>query len=330
MLSVLLPFRDAAPTLAAAVESVLAERDVDLELVAVDDGSSDDGAAIVERIARDDARVRLVRGPARGIAQALNCALGVARGDVIARMDADDESLPGRFAAQLSRLSRGDVSVVGTQVEAFPAGVVEQGMQRYVGWSNAIVEPHEHAREIFVESPLCHPSVVMRRDALEAVAGYRDVDLPEDYDLWLRMHGAGHRFAKVPRVLLRWRHHAARATLRDPRYSLDRFPIVKAPFLAAELRARGRPLTIWGAGKTGKRLARALEAHDVCAARFVDIDPRKLGGIARGAPIVDASTLRRGSQTVVVAVGARGAREIVRDRLRALGFVEGDDFVCAS
>jgi hypothetical protein len=92
----------------------------------------------------------------------------------------------------------------------------------------------------------------------------------------------------------------------------------------------GRPLAVWGAGKTGKRIGRALRDNGVPPRLYVDIDPRKIGRLARGAPVVTPAELPLGHYTVVVAVGARGAREIVRGRLDAAGFVEGEDYVCAS
>jgi hypothetical protein len=92
----------------------------------------------------------------------------------------------------------------------------------------------------------------------------------------------------------------------------------------------GRPVCVWGAGPTGKRLARALEAHGLYAGCFVDIDPRKIGSVARGAPIVAPSALVRGAHTVIVAVGAEGARAIIRGHLEREGFVEGTDFICAA
>ncbi len=320
LISVLMPFRDAAATIAEAAESVLAQ-DVELELVAIDDGSRDESARLLPR----DPRVRVVRTEGIGIARALAVGLSHARGQLIARMDADDVTLPGRLASQLELL-RGDVAVVATRVEAFPEGVVAEGLRRYVAWMNDTLTPDDHAREMFVEAPLCHPSVLMRRDALERVGGYRDVDGPEDYDLWLRFHAHGYRFVKVPRVLFRWRHHERRATLVDPRYAIERFTATKAPHLARWL--NGRSFAMWGAGPTGKRLARALEPYGARPAMFLDIDPSKRE--ARGVPVVAPDTIARGAQIIVAAVGARGARELIRADLRARGFIEGTDFVCAS
>lgn len=330
LVAVLMPYRDAAATVEEAARSILAQEGVRLELVAVDDGSRDDGPALVQAIAASDPRVVPVAGEGRGIVAALARGLAAARGDVIARMDADDVALPGRLARQAAALDEDPrLGVVGTQVETL--GPCGEGMRRYVAWQNGVVSAADHARELFVESPLCHPSVALPRRALDAVGGWREAPWAEDYDLWLRLDAAGWRIAKVPEVLLRWRQREGSLTFSDPRYSAACFRDARACYLAPKLLSAGRPVVVWGAGPTGRRLARALEANGVRAARFVDIDPRKIGRTARGAPIVAPDALRsRADAVVVVAVGARGARQIVRDQLTARGFVEGTDFVCAA
>jgi glycosyltransferase involved in cell wall biosynthesis len=329
--SVLLPYRDAATTIEDALGSMLEERGIAFEVIAIDDGSRDDGPVRVARMARADARVVPLTTEGIGIARALARGVEVARGELIARMDADDLSVPGRLAASAALLdAEPELGAVGTLVEAFPEGAFGDGTRRYVEWLNGLVSPAAHARDLFVESPLCHPSVTMRRDALAAVGGYREVPWPEDYDLWLRFSAAGFQLAKVPAMLLRWRQHARRLTVTDPRYALARFDALKGRYLARRIAEGKRPLAVWGAGKTGKRIARALRANGAAAEMFVDIDPRKIGSVAQGAPIVPPEALERGAHTVVVAVGARGARAIVRGRLDAAGFVEGTDYVCAS
>lgn len=330
LVSVLLPYRDAEATIGDAIAGLLGDGPP-LEVLAVDDGSADGGPAAVRALAAAAPEVVPMASPGRGIVAALEAARAAASAPFLARMDADDLSLPGRLAAQVDLLGTDPrLGAVGTRVEPFPPEAVGDGLARYVDWQNGIVTPGEHARQIFVESPLCHPSVVFRREALEAVGGFRDVAGPEDYDLFLRLDAAGWLLAKVPRVLLRWRRHPRQTTFTDPRYSLERHRETKAPFLAARLARLGRPFAVWGAGATGRRLARALERHGARPALFVDIDPRKIGRTARGVPIVDDGALRPGEVTVVVAVGAAGARDRVRDRLVELGFREGDDFLAAS
>lgn len=329
MISVLLPFRDASSTVGEALASVLVEAEVG-EVVAVDDGSLDASAEVVASIASRDPRVRLVRGPARGIVGALNCAIERACGELLARMDADDVSLPGRIREAASLLTRdASLGAAGTRVEAEGAG---EGMAAYIAWQNALVTPDDHARELFVEAPLCHPSAVLRREALAEVGAYRETAWPEDWDLWLRLDARGWRMAKSPEVLFRWRHVPGRLTFSHPRYALDRLIEARAEYLPARLSrvARGRALAVWGAGPTGRRLARALESKGLRASRFVDIDPRKIGRVARGAPIVGADALDHAREVVLVAVGARGARSLVRAHLEAQGAVEGEDFIAAS
>ena len=322
--SVLMPYRDAEATVGAAMVSVLAERALPLELIAVDDGSTDGGPAMVAAMAGRDPRVVPLRAGA-GLVAALELGRRAARAGVIARMDADDLCLPGRLAAQVAALDERP-GVVGTQVELF--GEVAGGMRRYVAWQNRLLSPEAHARDLFVESPLCHPSVALPATLLDQVGGYRDGDFPEDYDLWLRLHGAGASLRKVAMVGLAWRQHPASLSRVDARYRADAFRDLKARHLAP-LVPRERPLVVWGAGPTGKRFMRSLESGGLKAERFVDIDPRKIGREARGAPIVSADALRS-HDFVVAAVASRGARLEVRVALTQRGFVERDDFVCVA
>ena len=349
-IAVLLPYRargaGASSALREAMESVLADLDAHDELVAIDDGSDEEARHLVEARASLDARVIAIAtdGSAErpaGIVAALTLGLGAARGDLVGRMDADDISLPGRFAAQRALLD-GDpeLGAVGAQVELFPAP--GPGMQRYVAWQNTLVSREDHARAIFVESPLCHPSTLLRRTALDAVGGYREMAWATDYDLWLRLDAAGWGLAKVPRVLFRWRISASSMTWTHPKNAPARFVEARACFLAPRLGARVdeagglQPFLVWGAGQTGRRLARALEAHGLYASAFVDIDPRKVGRTARGAPIIDAAEgierarAQSPSALVVVAVGEPGARDLVRARLASAGLREGESFVCAA
>jgi glycosyltransferase involved in cell wall biosynthesis len=333
VISVVLPYRDAATTLGEAIESVLADLSPDDELVAIDDGSRDDSASLVDALAQRDRRLRPIACVTRGLVGALTAGVSASRGELLARMDADDVSLPGRFAAERAALeSDASLGAVGVQVEAFPAA--GEGMQRYLVWQNALTSRAQHAHAIFVEAPLCHPSTMIRRAALDAVGGFRDVEWAVDYDLWLRLDAAGYGLAKVPRVLFRWRMRPDSMTWTSPKNTAARFLAARAHFLARRLREHGRAFAVWGAGKTGRRLARALEAHALAPAAFVDIDPRKIGRTARGLAIVDAeealARAARGDWLLVVALGGAGARDTVRERLARSGLEEGRAFLCAA
>lgn len=330
-ISVLLPFRDVETTIAEAMRSILAEREVALELLAIDDGSSDRSPAIAASIG--DPRVRVLSSGGAGLVAALELGRREARAPFLARMDGDDVSLPGRFSAQLGRIERDrGLAVVGGRVEAAAQGPLGQGLLRYVAWQNALLTPEDHARDVFVEATLCHPSVLMRAAAIEAVGGYRDGPFAEDWDLWLRLDAAGFGACKVEQTVLRWRHREGRATFSDPRYGEEAHRALRARHLAPRLagaKRAGRRLTSWGAGPIARRNARALEQHGVAFERFVEIDPRRIGGVCRGAPILAPGDLSA-RDFVVVLVGARGARSEIRAALVAQARVEGADFLCAS
>lgn len=326
--SIVLPFRDVAGTLEEAMRSVLDDAGMRAELLAIDDGSTDGSRELAEGL---DPRVRVLSSGGRGLVAALQLGRREARAPLIARMDGDDVSLPGRLEMQAALLEREpSLAAVGGWVEAFPEGSVGEGLRRYVDWQNGLLTPEDHARDAFVEATLCHPSTMLRADALEAVGGYREGPFAEDWDLWLRLHAAGFALGKVEQQVLRWRHREGRATFSDPRYGEAAHRALRAEHLAPHLRlVHPRRLTMWGAGPVARRLARALEAQGVSFSRFVEIDPRRIGGTCRGAPIIGAEALEMGDY-VVVAVGARGARALIRAELVARGFVEGRDFLCAA
>ncbi|MBX3207985.1 MAG: glycosyltransferase [Labilithrix sp.] len=330
-ISVLLPYRDAAATLGEAASSVLADMGADDELVLVDDGSRDDGPVIAAALARADRRVVGVASGGVGIARALTYGLAACRGAWIARMDADDVSLPGRLAAERELLaSDPSLGAVATQVELF-GDHVGDGVRRYVDWQNGLVSAADHARSIFVESPVCHPSTMIRREALDAAGGFVDGEFAEDYDLWLRLVEAGWGIAKVPRVLFRWRIHGRNTTWTDPRLSFDALRRLRARHLARRI---DRAFGVWGAGAAGRRLARELSANGADVSFFIDIDPLKIGRTRRGAPILGVddglARARAGGALVIVAVAVFGARDLVRAQLAERGFVEGEDFICAA
>jgi hypothetical protein len=241
-------------------------------------------------------------------------------------MDADDICHPERLTRQREYLlAHAEVDVLGCRVRAFADGSAPgEGLQHYLAWQNDLLTPDEHAHARFIESPLCHPSIVVRRSLLERIGGYREQDGPEDYELFLRAVSHGGRLAKLPEVLLSWRQHAGQTTFRDPRYRLAAFRTVKSPYLAQVIAdARRTRLVMWGAGATGKRLARALLACGQRVDLFVDIDPRKIGRTAQGAPVVGVEALDAARDLVIVAVAARGAREVIAPQLANRGFVEG-------
>jgi glycosyltransferase involved in cell wall biosynthesis len=335
-LSVLMPCGNAAATVDEAIESILAQSLGDFELIAVDDGSSDGTRERLSRWEHHDARVRVLSIARCGIIGALNAGLAACRAPLVARMDADDVAAPARLELQAALLDREPgVAVAGCLVEVFPEAAAREGMRVYVEWLNGLCTPEAIARAIFIESPLVHSSVVMRREWVERVGGYQEHGWAEDYDLWLRLHLAGARFAKVEQVLLRWREHPGRLTWTDRRYAVENFLRAKARYLCLGPLRECSAVLVWGAGMMGRRLARHLQREGAPLSAFVDIDPRKIGRQRRGCPVLAPEGLpdwwqQQTRPAVLAAVGSRGARAIIRQRLEGIGLVEGADWWAAA
>jgi glycosyltransferase involved in cell wall biosynthesis len=203
--SVVLPVRDGEPFLREALESVLRQTHADLEIVVVDDGSTDGTAETLAAVR--DPRLRVFRQPADGLVSALRRGLAESRGALVARMDADDVAEPRRIERQVELLDRRPrVGMAATWV----AVIDERGreLRREVLPS----DDRDLSRRLLLRNPFQHGSVVVRREALEAAGGYRDdYGANEDYDLWRRI-AASWELACVPEVLYRYRVHSGAVT----------------------------------------------------------------------------------------------------------------------
>ena len=353
LVSVVLPVRNAAATIGRAVASIRTQTLTDWELIVVDDGSTDGTRDIVRELARAEPRMRVVEQAPTGVAVAANAGAAAARGEFIARMDADDVSHPERLAEQVAFLCAAencDVGVVGCLVEYGGDRVANAGYALHVDWVNSLVTPEQIALNRFIEAPLANPSAMFRRGLVAQLGGYRDGDFPEDYELWLRWLDAGVRIAKVPRLLLTWHDAPTRLTRTDARYSPEKFFRVKAEWIAREVRRiipnppsgerrvrdnapYPRKIFVWGAGRHTRKRAAHLEAHGVQIVGYIDVDVKKTGrGIGgTGRPVLAPEKIPPPDEIFVLGyVTSRGAREFTRVELARRGFREGCDFLmCA-
>lgn len=330
--SVLMPCYNAENTLDDALESILTQTLSDIEVIVVEDGSTDSSLKKLETWAARDWRVKVIHQSHFGIIEALNVGLRECQSEIVARMDSDDRSHPDRLAEQVAYLQEHpDITVAACLVSGFPQSQVREGFQIYIEWLNSLVTDKDIQREIFVESPMAHPSVVFRKTEVMKVGGYQERGWPEDYDLWLRLYLAGAHFGKVRRHLFEWREYPERLTRADSRYSLENFLRAKAYYLACGP-LKGRDcLILWGAGMLGRRLSKHLMRQGCPLVAFIDIDPLKVGRTRRGLPILPPEDLiecweRYDHPALLSCVGARGARGLIRERLESLGLREGQDW----
>jgi glycosyltransferase involved in cell wall biosynthesis len=318
--SILTAVRDGLRHLDPAIESMRAQTLRAWQWVLVDDGSTDGTRDRLKRWAALDPRLEVVERPRAGLVAALNAGLRRCRAAIVARMDADDVAAPERLAHQLAALERAPrLTVVDSRVELI-GGDRNAGMHDYVAWVN---RHHDHAsiaEDIFVESPLVHPAVCYRRDAVLEAGGYREGDFPEDYDLWLRLFRRGARFAKLEPVLLRWRDHPRRLTRSDRRYRTAAFTALKQRHLLEHEgdAMRGDGLVLWGAGRGTRSWRQWLRRRQLRPQFVIDANPRRRGTRVLGVPVVGAEALReRAWSYLLVTVSSPSSRAAIRRQLAA-------------
>jgi glycosyltransferase involved in cell wall biosynthesis len=329
--SVLMPAFNAGATVGLALLSVQRQSEADFECVVVDDGSSDETAELARAFAAHDARFRVFTQPHAGIVAALDAGLSYCRSELIARMDADDLMQRRRLEKQRAALlAHPEWAGVGCQVRLFPRRRISDGLRRYEHWLSSIRDAEDVAREAFIECPLAHPTLMLRRSVLERHR-YRDVAWPEDYDLVLRLLEAGEVLGSVPERLLHWRDGGGRLSRRSVRYSIAAFTQCKAEHLARGfLRDTSRYL-LWGYGDTGKGLAAALADRGKHPAAIVELHPGRLGQLIRGVRVIAPSQRPAAErQPLLVSVAGLRPRSEIRAALAEMGFRERYDFVCCA
>jgi glycosyltransferase involved in cell wall biosynthesis len=330
-ISVLLPAFDAEATLAAALRSVQRQSERDWECLIADDGSRDGTARIAREFAEVDGRFRVLTAEHAGIVAALNRGLAACQGDLVARLDADDLMQRRRLELQRRALGeRPDLAGVGCHVRLFPRATMTHGLRDYEAWLRAIQSAEDVEREAFVECPLAHPTLMLRREVL-LEHRYRDSAWPEDYDLVLRLLEHGCRLGIVPERLLHWRDGAGRLSRTSSRYAIAAFVACKAEYLARGFLKGVERYVLWGYGDTGKALAEALARRGKHPSAIVELHPGRLGQLIRGVRVIPPEALPAlPRQPIVVSVAGLTPRSEIRAALAAMGFAELRDYVCAA
>lgn len=218
--SVIMPAYNAEKYIKEAIDSVLGQTFRDFELIILNDCSKDRTEELI--LSYTDARIVYLKNQQNmGVAATLNRGLAAAKGELIARMDADDISLPARFARQVAYLDANpEVAVLGTNVETF-----DENGPICTGWS--ATDPAQMKVDLLFSCGLAHPSVMMRKAVIQALGGY-DLDFEgmEDYELWCRV-AENHGVTTLSEILFRYRVHGAQVTKNPSQKYMERLRRLK-------------------------------------------------------------------------------------------------------
>jgi glycosyltransferase involved in cell wall biosynthesis len=215
--SVVLPVHNCQSFIGEAIESILSQSLVDLELIIIDDGSTDKSSEII--LSYTDNRIVVLRNEARlGISRALNRGIALCAGIYVARMDADDIALPERMARQVRELN----SNLGADIcySAF-AQIDANGLDSFAPEISASPLPTEWM--LLWTNPIAHPTVMFRRAAVERLSICYDPEYEpaEDYELWARISLRG-GFTYIRETLLKYRRLDTSAFNSNPKKSFLR------------------------------------------------------------------------------------------------------------
>lgn len=197
--------------LKCSIESICNQTYDNIELIIIDDASTAECVKSIDKIVSENVKIRVIHNPENyGLTKSLNIGLDQARGEYIARMDADDYSVPDRIEKQVSFLeTHEDIDICGSGVISF--GDKQFFMSPWDGFSNDEAQCY-----LFFSSTLCHPSVMIRKGFLDSNNLRYDESFKkgQDYDLWERCSVVG-KLAVMKEVLLFYRIHEDQITTKD-------------------------------------------------------------------------------------------------------------------
>lgn len=329
MISILMPVYNNSAHLADALASVLSQRGIDWELLAVDDYSTDESLAILQAHAKQDPRIVAIpnTGP-KGIIPALRLAFQHSSGAYITRMDADDLMPPGKLAALRQLIEQAGTPCIATGKIRYFAdeGELGEGYKRYEHWLNERAEQNDHYQELYRECVLPSSAWMAARPLLEQAGGFERDVYPEDYDLCFRFYEQGFPIRASQACVHLWRDHAGRASRQLAEYADASFLELKLHYFLKLDCDTSRPLLLWGAGRKGKRLARLLQAagqtfHWICNT------PSKWGKDIYG-QLMQPTESRHAHERpqLIIAVAVPEAQLSIRERMAAEGRQPGEDY----
>ncbi|MCV9385823.1 glycosyltransferase family 2 protein [Reichenbachiella ulvae] len=322
--SVILPFRNAASTLPEAVDSIISQSHSPVELILINNKSTDSSLQIAQNYCNQHKHIRLLHEDQIGVSHAANRGMNAAKGEYLARMDADDISYPERLESQVQELIRHKADICATQADVVIKN--NKGFHHFVEWSNSILSTEDIYGNRFVEFPLINPTLMITKSCWEQVGPFYDEDYPEDYEWFLRALYKKMKIIKLGKAHLFWRDSETRLTRSSEKYSTDAFFKIKTHYLSKELKDRQQAsVWIWGAGKLARQRVEYLKSYQVKVEGFIDIKNTKQHSNYR---CIHYESIRKEEQPFILSyVTNRNKRDEIKNFLLTKGYIEDRDFL---
>ena len=332
-----MPVRNEASLLPGCLKDILFQTLTEIELVIVDDGSTDKTAEVLKEASKRDHRIRVINTNPNGIISALNTGLAECNGQYIARMDADDRMDKTRLEKQLKLMkSNPELELSGCRIGGFTnSGMISQSIEKYQSWSNSLISHQQIEYDLFAECPIAHPTFFATRQLFNKLGGYSINPWAEDYDFILRAYKAGAKLAKHPEKLVQKYHASGRLSRVEAIYKRPAMFEAKAHYMLEFGLLKNRlGVLIAGSGPTGRQVAESFEKRGVKILGYVDNRPGPPDRKVKSRPawgfrdLPPAEFLEKFRDALILlAIGDSKGQRAFAKLLRKHGFIENSDFI---
>lgn len=327
LVSILIPFKNTAQFLNECIDSIVQQQYTNWEVMAINDHSSDDSKSILEAYAKKDSRIHVYDNEGKGIIDALRTAYSKSNGQFITRMDSDDVMMPERLGVMLgSLLEKGLGHLAVGQVEYFSKSGIKSGYKRYEEWLNQLTKNGANYSEIYKECVIPSPCWMVYREDLDVCDAFKSNRYPEDYDLAFRFYEKGLKCIPCNKVLLRWRDYDTRTSRTSEHYVQNYFLDIKLHYFLKLEQDETKTLTVWGAGRKGKAIAKSLLEKNIDFLWICD-NPKKIGIKIYDKELFHFSALNNLENTQsIITVANDEAQAFIKNYFTKIDQVHGEDY----
>jgi glycosyltransferase involved in cell wall biosynthesis len=312
-----MPFKNESLHLEETIESIKGQSLKDFEVIAIDDHSDDNSCEILEKICKIDNRFRVFKNTGSGIVDALRMAHTKAYGEFITRQDADD-IMPSYKLEELHSLlvKSGKNSISTGKVEYFSRNELKEGFQKYAKWLNNLCENNNHYDQLFKECVIVSSNWLLHRSDFEKLNGFNDSIYPEDYHFVFKLFENNFKIISSDKVTHKWRDHTDRASRNLEQYKDQKFFPLKVKYFKKFY--ENKKLTLWGAGPTGKKLAKELIKNHINF-DWVTNNEKKIGKFIYGIEVKHFKILQDNTeQLLIISVTQRDALKSIKEYLDSI------------
>ena len=320
--------KDTEPYLPACLDSIVAQKYQNWELIAVNDHSTDRTPEILAEYAAKDSRIKVFHSDRPKLIPTLQVAYRQVSGTLINRMDSDDKMPDYKLELLVSEWEKyGKGTVIAGGTEHFvDEGEVGDGFRRYERWLNDVARRSAHYEEIYTECVIPSHCWIIHKDDFDAVGAFDPEIYPEDYDLCFRFYRHGLKVVGIDSILHFWRDRSNRISRTWDEYKDNRYFDLKLRFFYELDRNRERPLVLWGAGRNGKDMAKLLQANNDTF-HWVCDNERKIGKDVYDVRMEHFESIPTlNNPQIMIVVASPDGKKAIREQLNAWGKLPVEDF----